>query len=72
MQQSQQKTSRKNSLKMQGAICICHNVHKDKAQICLVEEHLAAIQEFRGKRSDVHLQDLMDTDFSLIPRPTVI
>jgi len=26
----------------------------------------------RGKRSDVHLQDLTDIDFSLIPMPTVI
>jgi len=33
---------------------------------------LAAIRGFRGKRSDVHLQDLTDIDFSLIPRPTVI
>jgi len=32
---------------------------------------LAAIRGFRGKRSDVHLQDLTDIDFSLIPRPTV-
>jgi len=29
MQQSQQKTGRKNSWKTQGAICICHNIHKD-------------------------------------------
>jgi len=32
---------------------------------------LAAIRGFRGKRSDVHLQDLTEIDFSLIPRPTV-
>jgi len=32
---------------------------------------IAAIRGFRGKRSDVHLQNLTDFDFSLIPRPTV-
>ena len=32
---------------------------------------LTAIWGFRGKWSDVHLQDLTDIDFSLIPRPTV-
>jgi len=34
--------------------------------------NLAAIQNFQGKRSDVHFQDLTDIDFSLIPRPTII
>jgi len=32
----------------------------------------AAMQGFWGKRSDVHLQDLIDIDFSLIPRPTIM
>jgi len=36
----------------------------------LTEEHPAAIRGFRGKRSDVHLQDLTDIDFSLISRHT--
>jgi len=39
MQRCQQKTGRKNSWKPQGAICICHNTHKGKAQICPFEEH---------------------------------
>ena len=29
----------KNSWKMQGAICICHDICTDKAQICPFEEH---------------------------------
>jgi len=32
----------------------------------------SAIQGFWGKQSDVHLQDLTDIDFSLIPRPTIL
>ena len=37
--QSQQKTGRKNSWKIQRAICIYHAIHKDKAQICPFQEH---------------------------------
>jgi len=39
MHQSQQKTGRKNCWKTQGATCVCNHIHKDKAQVCLVEEH---------------------------------
>ena len=42
-----------------------------KLRFALLRSTLAAIRGFRGKRSDVHLQDLTDIDFSLIPRPTV-
>ena len=77
MQQSQQKTGRKNSWRTQGAICICHNINilrTKKLRFALLRSTLAAISGFWDKRSDVHFQDLMDihTDFSLIPRPTII
>jgi len=45
---------------------------RTKLRFALLRRTLAAIREFRGKRSDVHLQDLTDTDFSLLPKPTVI
>ena len=45
---------------------------RTKLRFALLRSTLAAIRGFRGKRSDVHLQDLTDIDFSLIPRPTVI
>jgi len=70
MQQNQHKTGRKNSWKTQGTICICHHIHKDKTQIALLRSTLAAIWGFQGKRSDVHLQNITDIDFSLIRRPT--
>ena len=44
---------------------------RTKLRFALLRSTLAAIRGFRGKRSDVHLQDLMDIDFSLIPGPTV-
>jgi len=44
---------------------------RTKLRFALLRSTLAAVQRFRGKRSDVHLQDLTDIDFSLIPRPTV-
>jgi len=44
---------------------------RTKLRFALLRSTLAAICGFRGKRSDVHLQDLTDIDFSLIPRPTV-
>jgi len=44
---------------------------RTKLRFALLRSTLAAIQGFRGKRSDVHLQDLTNIDFSLIPRPTV-
>jgi len=44
---------------------------RTKLRFALLRSTLAAIRGFRGKRSDVHLQDLTDIDFSLIPRPTV-
>jgi len=44
---------------------------RTKLKFAPVRSTLVAIRGFRGKRSDVHLQDLTDTDFSLIPRPTV-
>jgi len=34
----------------------------------LLRSTLAPLRGFRGKRIDVHLQDLTDIDFSLIPR----
>ena len=40
---------------------------KTKLRFALLRSTLAAIRGFRGKRSDVHLQDLMNIDFSLIP-----
>jgi len=45
---------------------------RTKLRFALLRSTLAAIRGFRGKRSDVHLQDLTDIDFSLIPRPTII
>ena len=44
---------------------------RTKLRFALLRSTLAAIRGFRGKRSDVQLQDLTDIDFSLIPRPTV-
>jgi len=45
---------------------------RTKLRFALLRSTLAAIRGFRGKRSDVHLQDLTDIDFSLITRPTII
>jgi len=45
---------------------------RTKLRCALLRSTLAAIQGFQGKRSDVHLQDLTNIDFSLIPRPTII
>jgi len=45
---------------------------RTKLRFALLRSTLAAIRGFRGKRSDVHLQDLTDIDFSLIPRSTVM
>jgi len=44
---------------------------RTKLRFALLRSTLAAIRGFQGKRSDVHLKDLTDIDFSLIPRPTV-
>jgi len=44
---------------------------RTKLRFALLRSTLATIRGFQGKRSDVHLQDLTDIDFSLIPRPTV-
>jgi len=44
---------------------------RTKLRFALSRSTLAATRGFRGKRSDAHLQDLTDIDFSLIPRPTV-
>jgi len=44
---------------------------RTKLRFALLRSTLAAVRGFRGKRSDGHLQDLTDIDFSLIPRPTV-
>jgi len=44
---------------------------RTKLRFAHLRSTLAAIRGFRSKRSDVHLQDLTDIDFSLIPRPTV-
>jgi len=45
---------------------------RTKLRFALLKSTLAPIRGFRGKRSDVHLQNLTDIDFSLIPRPTII
>jgi len=39
-------------------------------RFALLRSTFAAIHDFHGKRSSVHLQDLTDIDFSLIPKPT--
>jgi len=44
---------------------------RTKLRFALLRSTLAAIRGCRGKRSDVHLQDLTDIDFSLIARLTV-
>ena len=44
---------------------------RKKLRFALLRSTLAAIRGFRGKRNDVHLQELTDIDFSLIPMPTV-
>jgi len=44
---------------------------RTKLRFAILRGTLAAILGFRGKRSDVYLQDLTDIHFSLIPRPTV-
>jgi len=41
---------------------------KTKLRFALLRSTLAALRGFQGKQSDVHLQDLTDIDFSLIPR----
>jgi len=43
-----------------------------KLRLAFLRNTLAKIRGFRGKQSDVHLQDLTDIDFSLILRPTTI
>jgi len=43
-----------------------------KLRFALLRCTLAAIRGFHGKQSDVHLHDITDIDFSLIPRPTII
>jgi len=44
---------------------------RTKLRFAYLRSTLAAIRGFRDKQNDVHLQDLTDIDFSLIPRPTV-
>jgi len=44
---------------------------RTKLRFALLRSTLAAIRGFLGRRSDVHLQDVTDIDFSLIPKPTV-
>jgi len=44
---------------------------RTKLRFALLRSTLAAIRGFCGKQYDVHLQDLTDIDFSLIPKPTV-
>jgi len=45
---------------------------RTKLRFAFLKSTLAAIRGFRGKRSDVHLPDLTDIDFSLIPGPTLM
>jgi len=42
---------------------------RTKLRFALLRSTIAVIRGFRGKRSDVHLQDLTDINFSLIPSP---
>ena len=44
---------------------------RTKLRFAFLKSTLAAIRECGGKRSDVHLQDPTEIDFSLIRRPTV-
>ena len=62
--QSQQKTGWKNSRKMQGAISICHDSHKNKAQIYPFEKHTCRNMRISKQMKYVHL---LDIEFSLIP-----
>jgi len=45
---------------------------RSKLRFALLRSTLAAIRGFRGKRRDVHLQDLTDIDLSLFTRPTIV
>jgi len=45
---------------------------RTKLRFALLRSTLAAIRGIRGKQSDIHLQNLTDIDFSLIPKPTVM
>ena len=72
MQQSQQKTGRKNSWKTQGAICIGHDIFKDKAQICLFEKHPCCNTRILGQTKWwTHLGPHRHW-LQLIPMPTII
>jgi len=71
MQQSKQKTGRKIAEKRREPYASVITYIRTKLRFALLRSTLAAIRGFRGKRSDVDLQDLTDIDFSLIPRPTV-
>jgi len=44
---------------------------RTKLRFALRRRTLAAIQGFRDKQSDVHLQGFTDIPFSFIPRPTI-
>jgi len=72
MQQSQQKTGRKKAEKRREPYASVMTYIRTKLRFSLLRSTLAAIRGFRGKRSGVHLQDLTDIDFSLIPRPIII
>ena len=45
---------------------------RTKLRFALLRSTLAALWGFWGKRNDVHLQDLTDIHFRLIPRPTIL
>jgi len=45
---------------------------RTKLRFALLRSTLTAIRGFRGKRSDVHLQDITVIDFSVIPRPMIV
>jgi len=45
---------------------------RTKPRFALLRSTLAVIQGFHGKQSKVHLQDLTDTDFSLIPKTKIM
>jgi len=68
---SKQKAGRKIAEKRRELYASVITYIRTKIRFALLRSTLAAIRGFQGKQSDVHLQDLTDIDFSLIPRPTV-
>jgi len=50
-----------------------YKIHKNKAQICTFQEHPCCNTRIEANEAMfVHLQDLTDIDFGLIPRLTIM